>query len=292
MLQLGFQVPVGAGAKGQARALPLHQKPHRHGLHPPGGEAVGHLFPQQGREAVPHQAIQHPARFLGLHQVLVKVTGMGQRPVDGLPCDLVKHQALHRHLGLEQFQQVPTDGFPFPVFVGGQKEPVGSFEGFFQFLHHLLFFLGHHVQALEPIGGVDPQLCPGFPLMAGGDLAGVVGQVTHMAHGGAHPEAVGQKAADGFGLGGALDDDEGVGHGKGTAAVNRERGVYVDLAQKWRNWKPGEGIGERIEFADRSSRRHSMQGIASGLDLHAAAVLPEGGSAVDHGAVPSGGPGR
>ena len=121
VLQPGLQVPVGTGTKGQARVLPLHQKAHRHGLHPSGGEAVGHLFPQQGREGIAHQAIQHTAHFLGLHQVLVKITGLCQRPVNGLLGDLVKHQPLHRNLGLEQLQQVPTDGFPFPVFISGQE---------------------------------------------------------------------------------------------------------------------------------------------------------------------------
>ncbi len=210
VLQPGLQIPVGAGPEGQARALPLHQQPHRYGLHPSGREAVGHLFPQQGREGVAHQAIQHTARLLGLHQVLVKVARVRQRPVDGLPGDLVEHQALHRNLGLEQLQQVPAYGFPLPIFIGGQKKLVGGFEGVLQFPHHLLLLPGHHVKALEPVCRVDPQLCPGRPLVTGGDLTGAVGEITHMAHGGVHLEASGQEASDGFGLGGALDDDEGL----------------------------------------------------------------------------------
>ena len=54
--------------------------------------------------------------------------------------------------------------------------------------------------------------------MGGGDLTGVIGEVTHVAHRGLHPEVLRQEAPDGAGLGGTLDDDQRVGHGQ---VVNR-----------------------------------------------------------------------
>ena len=119
LLQLGLEVPVAAAAEGPPGPLPLHQQPHRNRLHPAGREAPGHLFPEQGREGVAHEAIQDPPGFLGMDELHVEFPGLVEGPADRLSGDLVEHHPLDGHLGGQQLQQVPADALPFPVFVRG-----------------------------------------------------------------------------------------------------------------------------------------------------------------------------
>ena len=48
------------------------------------------------------------------------LAGIGQGVVNRLLGDLVKHQAVDRHLGLEHLAQMPTDRLAFAVFVRRQ----------------------------------------------------------------------------------------------------------------------------------------------------------------------------
>ena len=212
MLQLGFEVPVAATAEGPPGPFTLHQQAHGHRLDPACGEAPGHFFPQQGRHRVAHQSVEDATGLLGVHQLHVELAGLAQGPFDGVLGDLVEHHPLDRHLGVEQLQQMPADRFPLAVFIRGQEQFISALEGVLELLDDLFLVLRHHIEGLEVVFGVDPGLGPLLRLMARRDLAGVVGQVPHMAHGGLHPERPRQEAADCAGLGGALNNDEGVGH--------------------------------------------------------------------------------
>ena len=120
LFEPGFQIPVTAASEGPPCALPLHQQAHRHRLHAACREAPGHLFPEQGRKRVAHQAVEDPPRLLGVHQLHVELAGAVQGAPDRLPGDLVEHHPLHRHLGSEQLQEMPADALSFPVLVRGQ----------------------------------------------------------------------------------------------------------------------------------------------------------------------------
>ena len=52
----------------------------RHGLHAPGGEPAAHLVPEQRRDLVAHQAVQHAARLLRVHQVCVHLRRASRTP--------------------------------------------------------------------------------------------------------------------------------------------------------------------------------------------------------------------
>ena len=67
-------------------------------------------------------------------------------------------------------------------------------------------------------GSIHAVVGPLLALVGRRDLTGVVGQVAHVPHRGFHLEVLGKEPADGAGLGGALNDDEGVRH---RQAVNR-----------------------------------------------------------------------
>ena len=212
MLQLGFEIPVAAAAEGTPGALALYQQPHRYRLHAASGETPGHLLPQQRRNRVAHQPIEDSPGFLGVHQLHVELAGLAQGALDRLFGDLVEHHPLDRNLGVQQLQQVPADRFPFAVFIRREQQLIGRFERVLELFDDLLFVFGNHIERFKVFLGVDAGLGPLLSLVARGDLAGVVGEVAHMAHRCLHTEGARQEAADGAGLRGALDDDEGVGH--------------------------------------------------------------------------------
>ena len=109
---------------------------------------------------------------------------------------------------------MPADAFALPVFVRRQKELVSTLQRIFQFTNCLFLVLGNHVKRFEIGLSVDTQVGPFLPLRRCRDLAGVVGQITDMPHGGFDLEALGEKAANRPGLRRALNDDEGVRHRK------------------------------------------------------------------------------
>ena len=147
-----------------------------------------------------------------MHELHVELTGALQGPADRLLGDLVEHHPLDLHLGGEELEQVPADAFALPVFVRGQQQSLGALEGILELLDHLLLVLRHHVEGLEVVGGVHAQVGPLLALVGRRDLAGVVGKIPDMAHGGLHAEVLRQVPPDGFGLGRALDNDQGVRH--------------------------------------------------------------------------------
>ena len=148
-----------------------------------------------------------------MDELHVELTGVVQSSRDGLFGDLVKHHPLHRHLGCEQLQQVPADAFAFPVFdVSRQQQLVDPFQCVLELPHHLLLVLRDHIQGFEVSLSVDAEVGPFLPFVSCRNLTCVVGQVAHMAHRGFHPVPLGEETTDGAGLGGALDDDQGVRH--------------------------------------------------------------------------------
>ena len=151
-----------------------------------------------------------------MHQLHVELAGLLQGAADRLLGDLVEHHPLDLHLGREELEQVPADAFALTVFVRGQQQLIRALEGILQFLDDLFLVLGHHIQRFEVVVGVDPEIGPLLAFVGRRNFAGVVRQVAHMAHGGLHPEGLGQKATDGAGLGGALDDDQGVSQREGV----------------------------------------------------------------------------
>ena len=66
-----------------------------------------------------------------MHQLHVELTGVVKGALDRVFGDLVEHHPLNGHLRIKELQQVPTDRFPFPVFVCGQQQLICALEGVF-----------------------------------------------------------------------------------------------------------------------------------------------------------------
>ena len=83
---------------------------------------------KSGRDLVAVQAVEDAAGFLGADQAVVDVAGRLDRLLDRVLGDLVEHQAVDRHLRLEQLEQVPADGLSLAVFVRREVQRVGLLE--------------------------------------------------------------------------------------------------------------------------------------------------------------------
>ena len=210
LLETSLEVPVTAAAECPTCTFPLHQQSHSHGLHTPRGQAPGHLLPQQRRQGVSHQTVQDASRLLGMHEFHIQLTGLVKSPANRLLGDLVKHHAFHRNLRCKQLQQMPADAFTLSVFISRQQKLVSTFESVLQLLDRFFLVLRHHVKGLEIRLGVHAEIGPLLALLRCWNLTGVVREIAHMPHGGFHPEVLGKESTDGAGLGGALNDDQGV----------------------------------------------------------------------------------
>ena len=193
LAELGVDVPVFVRLEGVDLQLPVADQPHRHALHPAGGQAAADLPPQKGRQLVAHQAVQLPPGLLGVEQVHIDGAGVGHALLHAFFGDLVKGDAVGgggvqpQHIG-----QVPADGLALAVRVGGQQHAVRLFGLVLQLAHQLGLALDGDIVRLVAMLHIDAQ------------LAG--GQVADMAHACRDFVSLAQVLADGLGLGGGFHD--------------------------------------------------------------------------------------
>ena len=188
--KLRMQRPIFHRRERADLAFPLHDHPQRHGLHAPGRKAAPHLIPQQRRNLVPHQAIQHATRLLRVHQVLIDLAGMLEGRAYCPRRDFVEHHpenmifpqlrflltfarlsflflacairavlpVLGGHGRFQNFRQMRADGFAFTIGVGGQVDGVGFLRCLSQALHDVRLVGADLVGRLEVALDIDAQL--------------------------------------------------------------------------------------------------------------------------------------
>ena len=74
-------------------ALAFHDQAHCDGLHAAGGESAAHLVPQQRRNLVADQPVEHAACLLRVDEILIDFAGMLECFLHGLLRDLVEGDA-------------------------------------------------------------------------------------------------------------------------------------------------------------------------------------------------------
>ena len=94
-MKLCLQRPVFQRLERANLALAFHNQPQRHRLHAPCRQSTPHLVPQQRRNLVAHQPIEHASRLLRGHQVLVDVARMLECFLHSLFCNLVEGDAVN-----------------------------------------------------------------------------------------------------------------------------------------------------------------------------------------------------
>ena len=188
-LQPGVERPVLDGDEGPDLALAIDDQAHRHRLYASGRQAATDLVPQQRREAVADQTVQHAARLLGVDLLDVDAARVLERRPYGPLGDLVEGDAVDVLLRDRQLLgQMPADRLPFPVGVGGDVERVDLLGGLLEIVEHLLLGGCDHVLGLELLLGIHAELG--------------LGQVAHVPHGGLDDVLAVQVLRDRLHLGG------------------------------------------------------------------------------------------
>ena len=133
--ELCLHAPIFLRAKRLDFHLALDKEAERDGLHTTGRAGARQLAPEHRREVEADEVIECTAGEVCLHQRLVDLPWIGHRVHDRRLGDRVKHDAadggvfLDRFAGGQRFCQVPTDGFAFPIGVGGEDQFRVVFQG-------------------------------------------------------------------------------------------------------------------------------------------------------------------
>ena len=94
-VQIDVDGPVFLGDERADLAFALHDQPQRHGLHASGGKAAADFVPEQRRNLVAHQPIEHATRLLRIHQIHVDLGGLLEGLFDCLLGDFVEHHPVN-----------------------------------------------------------------------------------------------------------------------------------------------------------------------------------------------------
>ena len=227
---IGFDAPIFLRLEGLDLDFAFHHQAQRHRLHTTRRARARQFAPQHRRQRKADKIVQGAARQIGVHQFLVDLAGMGDGFEDRRFGDGVKHHPLDRHfqgmLFLQYLQDVPADGFAFPVRVGCQDQLVGAFHGAGDVLHLGL--------------GAGVNLPDHREIVIGLHRPVLGRQVADMAEAGQHFVAGAEILIDGLGFGGGFDDEDvhagliylgswgNLGHLSGAGWVLRQ-----DRAGKW-----------------------------------------------------------
>ena len=194
-VQSDVQGPVLLGDEIPDLLLPIHHQTGGDGLDASRAQTPADLFPQQGAELIAHDPVQDAAGLLGVHQVHIDAPGLVDGLGDHAPGDLVEGDAAGLAVGqVHQLLQVPGDGLPFPVRVGGEIDGVAAVRGVLELVHQGLLALDLDIVGLEIVLDVHAQ--------------GALGQVAQVAHAGLDQIFISEVFADRLRLGGRLDDHQ------------------------------------------------------------------------------------
>lgn len=216
------QVPVLGGAERDALPLALDDEPGGDGLDTAGGQAAHDLFPQDRRDLVAVQPVEDPARLLRVHHQFVELAGVGDGSPDRFLGDLVEDHPVDRDLGLENFLEMPRDGFALAVLIGGEEEFVGVGQQLFE-LSDLGLLVGvDDVDRLEVVFDVHTEAAHLAGVLLG-HLGGAVREVADVPDARLDDIAGAEVALDRLRLDRRLDDDESAAGVSGLAGRGQLR---------------------------------------------------------------------
>ena len=220
-------VPVLGGDEAHPLALALDDEARGDRLHAAGGQALHHFPPEHRRDLVAVETVEDAARLLRIDERSSISRVSLERVLDRLLRDLVEDHAPHGHLRLEHLAQMPGDRLALAVFVRREQELVGALSSAFS--SETTFFLRASTtySGSKSCSVSTPRRAHGSSLYFGGNLRGVVREVTDMADRRFDHVVGAQVARDGLRLRGRLDDHERAlvcGHfGRHHSAVARIR---------------------------------------------------------------------
>ncbi len=204
----GDQIPVGGRDELHAGPFAFHDQPHGDALNAARRKPRPDFSPEQRGNFISIKPVENPAGLLSTHQLAVNLPRVSQRIANRGLGDFVENQAVHGHLGFEDFAQVPADRFPLAVFVGREIEVLGRLQCLPQLGDMGFFVRGNDIQRLEVLLDVHAQPRPWLRLVLGRHLLRPLRQVPDVANAGFHHKIPPEKLADGPGLGRRLDNHE------------------------------------------------------------------------------------
>ena len=192
--ELGFHLIIWRMLESDDLFLAVHDEPERDGLHAAGRQAPLDFAPQDRGELEAHQPVQHAARLLRLHEVVVDVARRLDGMQDGVFGDFVENDAPGAAAVQAQgLDQVPGNGLSLTVLIRSQPDQRGFVRRLLQLGHHLLLGGGHDILGLEAVGDIHAEL--------------LVLQVPDVSKAGFDREFLAQIFLNGLRLGRRLDDN-------------------------------------------------------------------------------------
>ena len=120
--------------------FPFYNKAYRNGLYTSRRESCCDFPPQDGRQFKSDDSVQHPPCLLCVNKVIVYVTRMQDGFLYGRFGDFVEDDAMCILVfKVQDFMEMPCDGFPFAVFIACQPNGVGFFHLCSQLIEQMVF---------------------------------------------------------------------------------------------------------------------------------------------------------
>ena len=192
-----FQYSSGTNASISRSRSTMRRERDR--LHAPRRQAERELRPDERRDVVADDAIEHAASALRVVEVLVERARMIDAVLDALLRDLVELDALDLELrALDLLGEMEGDRLAFAIGVGREQDGVDLLRGGLELLEDLLLALDDDVRLGEVVGDVDGVL--------------LLRQILDVALRREDLVPGAQVLLDGLRLGRRLHDDECLGH--------------------------------------------------------------------------------
>ena len=190
--KLGCDAVIGFALKSLDFLLALGDESNGHTLHTSSRQARFDFTPQDGREFKSHNAVEHTAGLLGIHQVQVDVAGMLDGIQDGGLGNLVENDtACVVGRQAKHLEQVPGNGFSLAVFITREPHDVGLGGLILELLDLFLFVFRNLINRLKAVFHINTKV--------------FLVQVTDVAKTRHHLVIIAQKLLDGFSLCRRLD---------------------------------------------------------------------------------------
>ena len=191
-------------------AFALHDQSKGDGLHPSGRKSTANFIPQQRRNLVADQPVEHAPRLLRVYQILVNGAGMFESRLHRPLGDFVERDPLNARRDVRIFflllfllrgaaiackfsRKVCCNSLAFTVRVRRQIDRIHRGRQLLQLGQNLFFSRDDDVVSLEVVAGIHPQ--------------SALGQIFHVAERGLDSKSLSQIFLDGFRLSRRFDND-------------------------------------------------------------------------------------
>ena len=145
-IQLYIQRPVFLRLESADLIFPIHHQSGSDGLHAACGQTAADFLPQQRGQLIAHDAVEDASCLLGIHQIIIDLTGMRDGFFDYLLGDLVKcHTPGFGIRQIQQFFQMPGNGLTLTVRVGCEIDGLRGSRSCLQFLDQVFLSLDRDI---------------------------------------------------------------------------------------------------------------------------------------------------